>query len=65
MPRYKVELLSIDRKDESNDIQFFTFVDASNLNDAVSKAKAIQKIQRPDINPADTWCWVPYETAEK
>lgn len=65
MPCYKVELLSIDRKDESKDIQFYTFVEATDSNDAVSKAKEIQKIQRPDLNPADTWCWVSYETAEK
>ena len=65
MPQYKVELLSIDSEDESKDIQFCTFVDADNSDDAVAKAKSIQKIERPDINPADTWCWITHETAER
>ncbi len=67
MPRYKVELLSIDRKskESKDDIQCFTFVDAHDKDDTVAKAKVIQKTQRPDIVSADTWCWFSYETAEK
>jgi hypothetical protein len=67
MTRYKVELLSIDVKSEESkkDIQFFTFVDANDENDAVAKAKEIQKVQRPNIIPANTWFWSSYETAEK
>ena len=47
MTRYKVELLSIDRKDKSKDIQFFTFVDASDSDDAVSKAEDYPKDTTP------------------
>lgn len=65
MPSYKVHLSSIDRTDDSNDIEFTTFVEADNNDDAVQKAKAVQKVERPGISVVDTWYWSAYETAEK
>lgn len=65
MPRYKVELLSVSRDDESKDVQFVTYVEAADTDDAVRKAKDVQKKERPELNAADTWFWFPYETAEK
>jgi len=65
MPRYKVELLSVSRDDESKDVQFITYVEASNTDDAVRKAKDVQKKEKPEVHAADNWFWFAYETAEK
>lgn len=64
MPQYKVTLESIDRQDETKDIQFSTFVVADSRDEAIEKAKVIQKAEK-NINPADAWCWSAYETAEQ
>lgn len=64
MPQYKVALESIDRQDETKDINFSTFVVADSSDEAIEKAKVIQKTEK-DINPADTWFWSAYETAEE
>lgn len=64
MKKFKVELLSIDRTNETKDIQYTTFVEAENKDGAISRAKDNQKKDRPDINPADTWFWCAYETYE-
>jgi hypothetical protein len=64
MPRYKVELFSIDRNDESKDIEFVTFVDAPDQESARLKAKEYQKLKKPEINVADNWSWSVSETAE-
>lgn len=65
MPQFRVDLFSIDSEDESRDIQFSTLVDATLNEDAVVKAKAVQRKERPAIHPADTWAWTAYKTAEK
>lgn len=65
MPRHKVELLSVSQDDESKDIQFVTYVEAYDTNDAIHKAKEIQKREKPEINVADNWFWFSYETSEK
>ena len=65
MKQFKVELLSIDRTNEIKNIQFITFVEADDKDGAIYKAKGIQKKDRSDINPSDTWLWHAYETAEK
>lgn len=64
MPQYKVALESIDRQDETKDIHFSTFVVAASSDEAIEKAKLIQKAEKA-INPADTWLWSAYETAEE
>lgn len=65
MQQYKVELISIDRKDETRDVHFSTFVVADNSDEAIKNAKIVQKQEKPEINTADTWMWFAYETAEK
>lgn len=65
MQQYKVELISIDRKDEISDVHFSTFVEADNSDEAIRNAKIVQKQEIPGINTADTWMWFAYETAEK
>ena len=65
MQQYKVELISIDRKDETKDVHFTTFVEADNSDSAIETAKLVQNNQMPEINIADTWMWFAYETAEK
>ena len=54
MPQFKVELLSNDKEDKTKDVQYITFVEATDRDNAISKAKIKQKQERPDINPADT-----------
>lgn len=62
MPRYKVELFSIDERDESQDVSFSTFVVAADRYSALREARTKQKIERPEINQARNWCWFMYET---
>ena len=64
MPRYKVELLSVDEKDESEDVSFSTFVVADDKYAALKEAKKNQKTERPEINQARNWFWFMYETSE-
>jgi hypothetical protein len=65
MKRFKVSVFSVDRSQESKDLQFDTFVEALDTEDAVRKAKEKQKVEKPELNPADNWAWSAYETAEK
>lgn len=64
MPRFRVELVSVDPIDDSHDIQFSTIVEASNEHDAVAAAKKVQSAERPELRKQDIWAWFPYETAE-
>lgn len=65
MPRYLVQLESINPNDESNDVHFSIVVEADNRRAAIEKAKAIRAETRPDIIPARTWSWSSHPTAEK
>ena len=62
MPKYKVELVSLDEANENSEESFFFHLEADNKDDAVAKAKEKMKKERPDIiNPF----WNRYETAEE
>lgn len=65
MPRYRVQLTSVDREDDAKDVLFDTVIEASDKDDAKSKAMDVQKLERPDIQFGSTWSWFVYETAGK
>jgi len=65
MPQFKVVLISLDRYDENQDAQFFTYVEATDWAGAVQKAKEVQITEHPDIVPTGTWAWSVFQIAEK
>jgi hypothetical protein len=63
--RYKVELIFMDQADDTQDVSYFTYVEADNRQHAIEVAKEKQPIERPDLRPTDRWAWSVFETSEQ
>jgi hypothetical protein len=63
MPQFKVTLDSVDKKNESENAVFTTYVEANTSEEAIEKAKVIQQKEKPELNRA--FFWTAYKTAEK
>lgn len=62
---FKVELLFIDQDDELKDVSYFTYIEASTMEEAIQAARKRQQVERPDLLPSVRWVWNAYPTNEQ
>lgn len=63
--QYKVELLFIDKENESKNVSYCAFVEAQDKDMAIAIAKKKQLTERPDLVTNIRWAWSVSETSEK